>query len=318
MQARRLCGGPIITAATPGADPPMQQNINGPSLIRVPDWVPHPLGRYYLYFAHHAGDHIRLAWADELCGPWRIHAGGVLQLADSGFVRHVASPHAYVDEQRRRIHLYFHGVITPADSVGIVPEINERFFTTQRSRVALSDDGLHFAVQPQLIASAYLRVTALRGMVYGISMPGLLWRSPDGLGVFEGGPLLPGDDARREDSFFPPGKPSLRHLTLHVDGDTLYVFFSRQGDAPEHVMMTAVDVSEPDWHRWRPEPLRSLLRPELPWEGGGLPLAPSERGAMHVPVCQLRDPCPFQDADGRLYLLYTVQGEQGIALAELV
>ncbi|MCY3906258.1 MAG: hypothetical protein OXF63_03305 [Anaerolineaceae bacterium] len=38
---------------------------------------------------------------------------------------------------------------------------------------------------------------------------------------------------------------------------------------------------------------------------------------MHEPVCQLRDPCPFLDDDGRLYLLYTVQGEQGIALAEL-
>ena len=32
-------------------------NINGPSLIQVPDWLPNPLGKYYLYFAHHKGEH---------------------------------------------------------------------------------------------------------------------------------------------------------------------------------------------------------------------------------------------------------------------
>ncbi len=318
MQARRLFDRPVITAATPGADPLMRQNINGPCLLRVPAWIPQPLGRYYLYFAHHAGDHIRMACADELAGPWRVYEGGVLQLADSGFTGHVASPHVHVDHARHRLHLYFHGVMTPGDRATVVPEIDERFFYTQRSRVALSSDGLHFAVQPQLVAPAYLRVVELQGMIYGISMPGLLCRSADGLGAFESGPLLIGDDARREDFFFPPGQPSVRHLALHLEGDRLYVFCSRQGDAPEHVMMTALDVSDPDWRHWRAGPLRSLLLPERPWEGGGLPVTPSERGAVHVPVCQLRDPCLFQDDDGRLYLLYTVQGEQGIALAELV
>ena len=28
-------------------------NINGPSVLRVPDWVENPLGQYYLYFAQH-------------------------------------------------------------------------------------------------------------------------------------------------------------------------------------------------------------------------------------------------------------------------
>ena len=41
-------------------------NINGPSLIRVPSWLPNPLGAYYLYFAHHGGKYIRLAYADRL------------------------------------------------------------------------------------------------------------------------------------------------------------------------------------------------------------------------------------------------------------
>ena len=44
----RLGDGPIIT---PDMDARMGSNIQGPSLIRVPDWVEDPLGQYYLYFA---------------------------------------------------------------------------------------------------------------------------------------------------------------------------------------------------------------------------------------------------------------------------
>ncbi|MCY3718171.1 MAG: hypothetical protein OXG07_01270 [Anaerolineaceae bacterium] len=131
----------------------------------------------------------------------------MLQLEDSGFEGHIASPHVHVDHERRRIHLYYHGMMNAADRASVVPEIDERFFYTRRSRVALSRDGLNFDVQPQLVAPAYLRVVTIHGMVYGISMPGLLCRSEDGLGVFESGPLPFGDDARREDFFFPPGRP---------------------------------------------------------------------------------------------------------------
>ena len=64
--AERLFGGPIIR---PHMDGRMGGNINGPSLIRVPDWIERPLGAYYLYFAHHKGEYIRLAYADRLEGP---------------------------------------------------------------------------------------------------------------------------------------------------------------------------------------------------------------------------------------------------------
>ena len=67
--------GPVITPdMLPGDD---GANINGPSLISMPDWVPGRLGAYYLYFAHHMGTYIRLAYSDSLHGPWRIHPGGV-------------------------------------------------------------------------------------------------------------------------------------------------------------------------------------------------------------------------------------------------
>ncbi|NCG39796.1 MAG: hypothetical protein GWP30_02270, partial [Actinobacteria bacterium] len=67
VTATRLGNGPIIT---PGMDARMGGNIQGPSLIKVPDWVENPLGNYYLYFADHRGTYIRMAYADDVTGPW--------------------------------------------------------------------------------------------------------------------------------------------------------------------------------------------------------------------------------------------------------
>src|SRR5687767_15557512 len=89
MHIRRFPENPIIR---PNMDARMGDNINGPSLIRVPDWVERPLGRYYLYFGHHDGRYIRLAYADDLHGPWQTHKPGVLPLAASHFAGHIASP----------------------------------------------------------------------------------------------------------------------------------------------------------------------------------------------------------------------------------
>ena len=63
MRITRLLDRPIIG---PDLHPSLGPNIQGPSLIRVPGWVPNPLGRYYLYFADHKGSYIRLAYADAL------------------------------------------------------------------------------------------------------------------------------------------------------------------------------------------------------------------------------------------------------------
>ena len=78
MRVERLLDASIISAVL---DASIGQNIQGPSLIRVPDWLENPLGVYYLYFADHKGSYIRLAYADELTGPWHIYQPGSLQLA---------------------------------------------------------------------------------------------------------------------------------------------------------------------------------------------------------------------------------------------
>lgn len=87
----RLPGNPIVRPEIlPSQD---GSNIKGPSLIRAPGWVRAPLGGYYLYFAHHGGRYIRLAVADALARPRRIHEPGVLRLEQApACVDHVASP----------------------------------------------------------------------------------------------------------------------------------------------------------------------------------------------------------------------------------
>jgi hypothetical protein len=84
MKVDRFVSNPIIR---PDMDGRMGDNINGPSLIRVPDWIADPLGRYYLYFAHHNGDYIRLASADDLAGSWTMHEPGVLPLEGDSHIR---------------------------------------------------------------------------------------------------------------------------------------------------------------------------------------------------------------------------------------
>ena len=86
-------------------------NINGPSLVRVPEWVENPLGKYYLYFAHHRGAYIRLAYADAIEGPYTVHRPGALHRDNTVFrgCDHIASPDVHIDEENRRFFMYFHG-----------------------------------------------------------------------------------------------------------------------------------------------------------------------------------------------------------------
>src|SRR5687767_12344715 len=62
-KAIRFPTNPLITTRTSAS---LGDNINGPTVIRVPAWVKQPLSRYYMYFAHHMGHYIRLAYADAL------------------------------------------------------------------------------------------------------------------------------------------------------------------------------------------------------------------------------------------------------------
>jgi hypothetical protein len=72
-----------------------------------------------------------------------------------------------------------------------------------------------------------------------------------------------------------------------------------------------------DWHSWKESAPTEILRPERSWEGADAPLVPSVRSTAYGRVNQLRDPAIF-DENGRVYLLYAVAGESGIAIAEVL
>ena len=93
------------------------------------------------------------------------------------------------------------------------------------------------------------------------------------------------------------------------------MFFTQRGDAPESVLLSTIDLSG-DWRTWRETTPVEVLRPERTWEGADLPVEPSRGGSINVPVSQLRDPAIFEE-NGRVYLLYSVAGERGIALSEV-
>ena len=129
VTARRLPENPLITTRT---SPALGDNINGPTVIRVPKWVKQPSGRYYMYFAHHMGASIRLAYADRRRAVAGSRARRDARLARTAFFRpqpdppenlenfytHVASPEIYVDEGRQRLVLWFHGWWTQTASAG--------------------------------------------------------------------------------------------------------------------------------------------------------------------------------------------------------
>jgi hypothetical protein len=287
----RLVGHPIIFRDMPGLQGEEGRNINGPSLIRAPDWIDRPLGRYYLYFAHHRGQHIRLAFADRPEGPWTIHPEAVLRLADTAAQNHIASPDVHVDEEKRELRLYFHG----AGPGGL---------SRQVTFLATSKDGRRFHAFPEILGPSYFRVFRHAGQYYAIARKdgktGLLLRSQDGVSRFEEGPEV---------------LPRMRHAAVLEKGDTLWLFFSRVGDAPESILFSRMNLTG-SWTTWKPSDPVRILEPEKDYEGIHEALEPSLSGAARGPKRQLRDPAIFVEGD-RTFLLYSVAGESGIALAEL-
>ena len=287
MHVTRFDTNPIIR---PHLDARLGDNINGPSLIKVPSWVDQPLGRYYLYFGHHDGRYIRLAYSNELRGSWRIWRDGVLPLEASHFRGHVASPDVHVDHEAQQFRLYYHGSDTPTHLGG-----------EQSTRVALSGDGLRFQAQETQLGPEYFRVFRWADHYYALVMPGVMYRSTSGLTPFECGPSL--------------FSSSMWHSAVHISGSTLSVFYSNAGDCPERILRSTIELDS-DWARWQASAPVEVLKPERDYEGGELPLLASKRGMVVEPVRQLRDPALYVEG-GRCYLLYTVAGEQGIAIAEL-
>lgn len=318
VRVERLIDAPIIH---PALHPSIGENIQGPSLIRAPDWLEQPLGRYYLYFADHKGRYIRLAFADQLAGPWRIHVAGSLRLEDTPFPNeppeaspallqeaearlrasgtsyqhsvaaelttpHIASPDVHVDDENKRVVMYYHGLQEAGRQV---------------SRVAVSTDGIAFTSFEEILGRTYMRVFGYREHTYALAMPGQFYRSLTPLGGFEAGPLL--------------FNPNMRHSAVLLRGDTLHVFWTEVGQAPERILLSTIDLRG-DWSQWQESPPTEVMRPEHSWEGADAPLEPSIRSVAYGMVNQLRDPAIYLEEED-IYLLYAVAGESGIGIARV-
>jgi len=283
------------------------QNINGPSLIETPKWLPNCLGRYYLYFGHHFGQNIRMALSNNLTGPWKIYKAGVLDLEETPFTHerpnvkqpqwategginglypHIASPDVHINETKKSLEMFFHGLDRDGE---------------QRSVCALSNDGLTWRVQSMRINQTYLRVFHYKNTKYAIGWGGqILKQNSDD--IFELGPWSFGDQGHR-------------HAGVLVQGDKLHVVWTRIGDAPEQILYSTIDMSYP-WQDWYATEGQVILKPEFDWEGVNLPISTSKVGGLTKQEHALRDPFLFQQSDD-VYMVYTGGGETSIGIAKL-
>jgi hypothetical protein len=310
----RFKDNPIIT---PSMLPAMEgDDINGPSLLRVPDWLPNKLGKYYLYFAHHKGKYIRLAYANDLNGPWTIYKPGTLHIEDcvcnnapfaSGEsirhtgaenagdeVTHIASPDVLIDSADRQLIMYFHCPLEYRGKKG------------QYSLRATSKDGIHYTADSTVLGDSYFRVFKYKDAWYSLARTGIVARSKDGIATFEKGsnPFTTADSASR-----------VRHVAVEVVNDTLYVFYSRIGDAPERILLSKINLAE-DWHSWKATAPIEVAAPQTAYEGADLPITTSNSGLYYGKVRQLRDPYVYVE-NGKWYLLYATAGENAIAIGAL-
>lgn len=306
VRAERIGSGPVIHPGLAGLDGKLGDNIDGPSVIKVPSWIKKPLGKYYMYFGHHRGTFIRLAYADHPEGPWRIHKEGTLRLEQTSALHHIASPEALVDDVNKRIVLYYHGATEPPEGAyGGRPY-------AQRSFVAVSSDGLSFENASGAFAMPYMRAFQYKGSTYGFGMSdkasayplwlrsGQFFRSSTIMPPFEAGPRM---------------LDEMRHAGVAVIGDRLHIFYTNVGDSPERIFHASVDL-RPDWLEWTATAPVEVLRPERAYEGANIPLSVSRGGPASGFEHALRDPGVLYDG-GKVYLYYSVAGEKGIGLARV-
>ena len=306
VTAERIGDGPVIYQGMAGLEGELGDNIDGPSVIKAPSWLKKPLGKYYMYFAHHRGTYIRLAYAERPEGPWHIYEPGTLRLDQMpSCSNHVASPDALVDEATQRVILYFH---CPIESV----EVWKGRPYAQLTFVATSEDALNFTPVQESFAAPYLRAVKFRGYTYALAMSdkasayptwlrsAQFYRSKTGTPPFEAGPRI---------------LDEMRHGALLLRGERLHIFYTVVGDDPERIYHCTVDL-RPDWTEWTATAPTEVLQPETTYEGADLPIAQSRGGMSAGRERALRDPAILDD-DGKVYLYYTVAGEKGIAVARV-
>jgi len=313
-------------------------NINGPSLIRIPDWITpseraDPSAVYYLYFAHHRGDYIRMAWATDVAGPWTLHqTGSDVALGDRGVLDNGdmvinVGMGIEIEENHLAFIMYFHS--------GSSTFFNGNEINSQNTWVSTSSNGLEFLdnIRPVRLGSSYFRVFSHGGELYSLDNSGFPRRALDPENPWEptadyySDLIIPSLWERHPNQVLQDPITDLgitrsvlrvRHTAVRVVGDELQVFYTERGGAPERVLFSTLDLGVEDWRDWRLSyPGEVLLEATPGWEGGQFPPTPSATGTAPEDVNQLRDPAIFEDVDGTLYLIYSGRGEDALGIARL-
>ena len=263
-------------------------NINGPSLIKVPDWVKNPLGKYYLYFAHHQGKHIRMAYSNDIKGPYVMYESGALQLSKTSCGNHIASPDVHIDEELKSIIMYYHGDIEGG----------------QKSFISWSVDGINFKTDDKVLGEFYFRVFKYKDKFYSVAKNKNI-----------GGVIYESDNWNGDFKLIYELIPNMRHSAVYLKDNILFLFYSLIGDIPESILMLKINLDT-----WDIVSNEKILSPKKNYEGGNLPLIKSMPGSSTLryggPVNELRDPCIYKE-DNKLYMLYSLAGECGIGLSQL-
>ena len=347
VSVTRLNGAqPIISMQTfLDADYPEKdgENINGPSLIKLPDWLPvaqrvNAKAKYYLYFAHHNGNYLRLAWSERVTGPYHLvgdsplygsYRKAVLALEDIpnplGKVRtgnHLASPIVIVDDANKQFKLYYHApvrIVRTDKSAG------------QVTCFATSKTGLQFEKQiaPTYLGMFYFSPFQVHNRWYAYTNHGYMFRAPLGgelakepgfdlekplwenMGKQFAGVIA--DYCKKKGIDQPFG---VRHLSQVQVGNQLHVFFSSRDDAPERLYHTCIDVTASDCKQWKMGELELVMQAEEKWEGADVPVKKSFNGPSHSRLNEIRDTFVYAEG-GKYYLFYCGGGEKGIGIAEI-
>jgi hypothetical protein len=258
------------------------RNINGPSVIRVPEWLrprlvdtPAAEANYLLYFGNHGGNYIRMAYASSIEGPYTFYCmrrdvpkgeRGVLDLGSTDEIvignglsvhQHIASPQVRLDHEQKRVVMYFHGRIKGREGVEVRGN-------KQKTLVATSEDGLGFrdGIKSVIVGFAYYDPFEIGGQLYAVASRGSLYRARDPENPFTPPPGWdygkelwvaegehPSDNPFQHDiaeakkaGELPDHVGRGRHFSMHVEGDRLEFFYTRVGDAPERILMSVVNV----------------------------------------------------------------------------
>lgn len=283
----------IISKRTPIIDRSsfefQNDNINNPTVISVPSFINNSIGKFYCYFSNHSGTSIKMAYTDDLNGKWTV-IDTVFTLRDSACDSHIASPEIVVENNE--ILMYYHG-----DKNG-----------EQKTFLAKSSDGINFTrVSDNPLCDFYLRVFKYKNKKYGIAKSGNISSV-----IYD-----------VDNGYVPKFSllPKSRHCAVYVDGDMLYILYSKVGDAPEHIRICNVKLDD-DISNWEIIDDKKLVSSNFKFEGAHLEPIPSMFGSATLryggtDINELRDPFLFRHED-RLYIYYVILGEKKITWAEVI